>query len=86
LGAFRDFDEVAYDKRVLEVSKELLGPDGQLSEDAVSAIITDAAGDRVYAERLYAANVRFAKINADLEQQVRDLKNMCNICRSIGDE
>lgn len=84
MGAFHDFDEVAYDKRVLEVSRELLGPDGQLSEDAVSRIITDAAGDRVAFERVYTANVRFARENADLKQQVKNLKNMCNICRSIN--
>jgi len=86
LGAFRDFDEVAYDKLVLEVSKGLLGSDGQLSEDAVLRIITDAAGDRVAFERAYTANVRFARENTDLKQQIKNLKNMCNICRSIGDE
>jgi t-SNARE complex subunit (syntaxin) len=84
LGAFREYDERSYDQRVQEVAKQFIGSDGRLSEDAAIKIITDAAGDRVFAERLYAANVRFARENTDLKQQIKNLKNMCNICRSIN--
>jgi len=85
---FEDFDENSYNQQVYEIAKTLASSIGVHDFnmnllDKLSQIITDAAGDKVAYERVYQANLRFAKKVDQLKDRIKHLENMCNICRAI---
>jgi hypothetical protein len=81
---FQFVDDRYYDQMVRETAYKMLTERGEISEDWISSVIMDAAGDRVALELMRRANMRLMfKLN-EARVRLRQYETACQICRSMG--